>query len=282
MKIAIVTDSTSDISPEEADKFNISIIPAILVIGGKEFEDGRGMSREDFYSQLSTFNPPPTTAAPSTGMFSNIYTKLLNNNFDHIISIHVASKLSSLHGAAELAAKSFDKAITVVDSGQLSMGLGFQVIAAAQAAAKNKLNQNIQAVLEAIRSMQQRLKVIAMLDTMEQLKRSGRVSWMQASLGAIFRVKLFIELKNGTVLRLGEARTRAKGLIRLNTMIKNHGPLDQLSILHSNSLEDAQSLAEKFSLPSGERPSVRNVTTVIGTHVGVNAVGFAAVKAEKP
>lgn len=280
MKLAIVTDSTADISEQEAQENEISIIPAILVIDEKEFEDGRGMSREDFYDQLSSFNTPPTTAAPSIGMFTDIYAKLLNKNFDHIISIHVASTLSSMHDAAKLAAKGFDKAVTVINSGQLSMGLGFQVIAAARAAGKTTVNENITPVLEAIESVQRRIKVIAMLNTMEQLKRSGRVSWMQAGLGAILQLKLFIELKEGTVLRLGEARTRAKGLARLAEMLKALGPLEQLSILHSNSPEDAKALAKQFPLPSGQLPSIRNVTTIIGTHVGVNAVGFAAVQAE--
>jgi DegV family protein with EDD domain len=280
VKLAIVTDSTADISEQEARVNNISIIPAILVVGGKEYEDGNGMSRETFYNQLPALDPPPTTAAPSIGMFSNLYNKLLNQNFDHIISIHVASTLSSMHDAAKIAAKSFNKAVTVIDSGQLTMGLGFQVIAAAQTAAKNTANNSLNSVMETIESIQRRIKVIAMLNTMEQLKRSGRVSWMQAGLGAILQLKLFVELKEGAVLRLGEARTRIKGLDRLAGMLKDTGPLDQLAILHSNSPADAQKLANMFPLPSGKLPSIRNVTTVIGTHVGVNAVGFAAVRAQ--
>lgn len=282
MKIAIVTDSTADISEQESVENNISIIPAIVVIGEDEFEDGRGLSREDFYSQLSTLSSPPTTAAPSIGMFSSLYSKLLNENFDHIISIHVASTLSGLHDAAKIAALGFEKAVTVVNSGQLSMGVGFQVIAAAQAAEKSTTKAGIAPILEVIESVQRRIKVIAMLDTMEQLKRSGRVSWLQAGLGSILRLKLFVELKNGEVLRLGESRTRKNGLIRLSEMLKALGPLEQLSVLHTNAPGDAKTMANQFPLPSGQLPSIRNVTTVIGTHIGVNAVGFAAVRARQP
>jgi DegV family protein with EDD domain len=160
------------------------------------------------------------------------------------------------------------------------MGLGFQVLAAAEAVAGRGIHKNMEQIFEAIHSVQRRIKVFAMLDTMEQLRRSGRVSWMQAGLGAILQVKLFVELKEGRVLRLGEARTRKKALQRLAEMLKNLGPLEQLSILHSNAFEDAQAMAERFPLPNHELPSIRNVTTVIGTHVGVNALGFAAVLAE--
>jgi DegV family protein with EDD domain len=249
---------------------------AILVVDGKEYEDGNGMSRETFYNQLSDLNPPPTTAAPSIEMFTQVYRNLLEQNFDRVVSIHVASALSSMHSAAQIAAESFNNAVSVIDSGQLSMGLGFQVLAAARATA----HKNLEQVINAIHSVQRRIKVIAMLDTMEQLRRSGRVSWMQAGLGAILQVKLFVELKEGQVLRLGEARTRKKALQRLGEMLKNLGPLEQLSILHSNAPEDAQYMAEGFPLPDHQLPSIRNVTTIIGTHVGVNALGFAAVLAE--
>lgn len=280
MKLAVVTDSTSDISIQEAKNHNISIVPAIVVVNGKEYEDGRGMSRETFYDQLSDLNPPPTTAAPSIGMFSQIYQDLLNQNYDHIISIHAAASLSSLCDTAKTAAQNFGNAISVIDSSQLSMGLGFQVLAAAQIAARNTIDKNLQPIFDVIESVRRRVRVMAMLDTMEQLRRSGRVSWMQASLGAIMQLKLFIELKNGAVTRLGEARTRKKALLRFADMLKGLGPLEQLTILHTDAYEDAEALAEKFPLPSNESPSIRDVTTVIGTHVGVKGVGFAAVQAE--
>lgn len=280
MKVAIVTDSTSDISLQEAEEYNISVLPAMLVVDGKEYQDGKGMSRETFYNQLGSLNPPPTTAAPSIEMFSKVYNGLLNNNYDRIISIHVSSALSSLHDTAKIAAEKFGEAVTIIDSGQLSLGLGFQVLAAAKAAAKKSVNKNINHILETISSVRRRVKVMAMIDTMEQLRRSGRVSWVQAGLGAILQVKLFIELKEGAVLRLGEARTRKRALQRLSDLLRTLGPLENLALLHTNAPTDAEALAEPFQLPNGERPLVRNVTTVIGTHIGVGAVGFGAVLAE--
>ena len=275
MKIAIVTDSTADISEEEMQAHQITVVPAILVVEGKEYLDGKGMSREEYYEKMPVLNPPPTTSAPSSGMFAEAYKNLFQKGYDHIISIHVASTLSGLINAAGVAADSFGKdRITVVDSGQLSMGIGFQVLEAAKAAVSGQIDD----VLNTIEDVTNRIQVIAMLDSLDQLRKSGRVSWMKSSLGALLRIKLFVEVKEGGVLRLGEARTRTKGLARLYEMLKDIGPVDQLSVLHTNALEDANKMAEHFAGQSNSTPVVRNVTTVIGTHVGVNGVGFATLR----
>jgi len=278
MNIGIVTDSTSDISAEEAETLNITVVPAIVVINGVEYLDGKGFSREDYYSQLPTISPPPTTAAPSSGMFAETYQKLLASGVEKILSIHVASKLSGIVNAAQVAAKTFGDRVQVIDSGQLSLGLGFQVLAAAQTALQENLEQ-IHATLNSIRS---RIQVVAMLDTLEQLKRSGRVSWVRSSLGTLMRIKLFLEVKDSQIHRLGETRTRTKGLQRLTEMIDSIGPLEQLAIVHTNALDDATQMAERFSSKVSTAPLIRNVTTVIGTHVGVNAIGFVSIKAKTP
>ncbi len=276
MKIAIVTDSTADISPEESAEHNITIIPAVVVIEGQEFLDGEGMSREEFYRRLPALNPPPTTAAPSSGMFRQAYQSLFAQGYEHIFSIHVASTLSGMVNAAKMTAKSFNGRVTVIDSGQLSLGIGFQVLAAAKAA----LQGSLELVDQAIRSVQERIRVVAMIDSLEQLKRSGRVSWMKSGLGSLFRIKLFVELKEGEVLRIGEVRTRSKGIERLEELLTSMGPLEQLAVVHTNALADATAFAERIKVQVANTLLIRNVTTVIGTHLGVNALGFVVVKAD--
>jgi len=277
MKIAVVTDSTADLSDQETQENKITVVPAILVVDGKEFLDGKGMSREDYYDMMPTLTPPPTTSAPSSGMFADAYQNLFQNGVDHIVSIHVASTLSGIVNAAKVAADSFgEERVTLIDSGQLSMGLGFQVLAAAKAA----LEGQVESVLDAIEDLRSRIQVIAMIDSLEQLKKSGRVSWLKSSLGSLLRIKLFLEVAEGSVLRLGEARTRGKAIQRMVEMLQSVGPLEQLAVLHTNALEDATKLAGSFISQTGCAPLVRNVTTVIGTHVGVNALGFVTVKAK--
>ncbi len=273
-KIAIVTDSTGDIPAQTAEELNISVIPAILIIDGKEYLDGLSITREEYYAQLPELSPLPTTSAPSSGMFAEVYERLFQAGYDKICSVHCASTLSGIFNAARVAAENFDSRVHVVDTGQLSLGLGFQAIGAAQAAAQG----SIEFVLDAIGSIRQRLKLIAMLDTLDQLKRSGRVSWVRSSLGSLLKVRLFLEVQDGKVLRLGETRTRTKGIHRLAEMLTEVGPVEQLAILHTNALEEATAFAEQFKTLVPSMPLIRNVTTVIGTHVGVNGLGFAAVK----
>jgi DegV family protein with EDD domain len=275
MKIGIVTDSTSDITEQEAKSLNITVIPAILVIDGKEYLDGKGLSREEYYQKLPTFNPPPTTASPSSGMFAATYQDMFANGVDQIFSIHVSSVLSGIFNAASIAAQKFGQRVQVIDSGQLSLGLGFQVMGVARAA----LNGSQEHVHETLASIRRRLRVVAMLDTLEQLKRSGRVNWLRSSMGSLLRIKLFLEVKESEILRVGETRTRAKGIQRLSGMIEEMGKFEQLAIVHTNAFEDAARLAEKYAPLVSSPPLIRNVTTVIGTHVGVNAIGFICVTA---
>jgi len=274
MPTAIITDSTSDISPQQADHYHIHVIPTILIIDGKEYLDGAGISRQNYYRLLPGLNPPPTTAAPSAGTFAEAYETALSQGYDHVVSVHVASTLSGVVTAARVGAQEFGGRVTIVDSSSLSFGLGFQAMAGAEAsAAGGDLTQ----VLAAIEDTRRRAHVMAMLDTLTQLKRSGRVSWARAGLGDFLRVKLFVEVREGEVLRLGQTRTREKGIARLGRYLSALGPLERLALLHTNAEADIRAFQEGLSLDVPNPPVVRNVTPVVGTHVGVNALGFAAV-----
>jgi DegV family protein with EDD domain len=147
-------------------------------------------------------------------------------------------------------------------------------MAAAEAAASGA---NLEQILAVIEDTRKRVHVLAMLDTLEQLKRSGRVSWVRAGLGEILKVKLFVAIKDGEVLRLGQARTRKNGIAQLRQMLVDLGPLERLAMLHTNAEEEAGEILEKLSPETIPPPFVRNVTPIIGTHVGVKALGFAAV-----
>ncbi|MBN2500314.1 MAG: DegV family EDD domain-containing protein, partial [Anaerolineales bacterium] len=145
MRIAIVTDSTADIPEEIAEKLKITIIPTILVIDGQQYNDGEGISRQEFYERLSKMNPHPTTSAPSAGSFQQAYATRFAEGYDKVISIHAPAQLSGIFNAASLAAHEFPGQVEVVDSGQLSLGLGHQVIAAAEAALEEKPFEEIMA-----------------------------------------------------------------------------------------------------------------------------------------
>ena len=165
MKIAIVTDSTADIPPEITQQHNIEVVPAIIVMDGKSYEDGKGLSRQEFYEKMPTLEKLPTTATPSSGNFHKVYEKLFLNGAQAILSLHVASQLSGIYNTAKMAAQTFGERVHVVDSGSISMGLGYQVITAAEEAAKNLAPEKI---IEKVSQVQKKIRVIAMLDTLEK------------------------------------------------------------------------------------------------------------------
>ena len=274
MQIAIVTDSTADIPPEIVEQLQIEVVPAIIVMEGKSMEDGKGISRRDFYEKMPTLKVLPTTATPSSGTFHSRYQRLFQGGAQAILSLHVASQLSGIYNTAKMAAQAFGERVQVIDSGSISMGLGFQVIAAAEAAAQGLSLENITNHLNAIR---ENIRVIAMLDTFENIHRSGRVSWATARIGSLLRIKLFVEVLEGSVLNLGQARTRRKGINHLKDLIYKLGPLERLAILHSNAEADAQQMLADLDLDLPVLPYLVNVTPVIGTHVGANGLGVAAV-----
>jgi len=276
MKIGIVTDSTADIPPELAQERGIHIVPAILIIDSQSIKDGEGISRHEFYERLPAMRSLPTTASPSTGSFQQIYDALIRQGFSHIISIHATSRLSGIFNAARVAAQSFGDRVRVVDSEYVTLGMGFQVLAAAEAVMRGL---SLEAILARIEDVRKRVRVIAMLDTLDYIRRSGRVSWARASLGSLLSIKPFVELKEGVVLRMGEVRTRRKGIEHLIELMNKLGPLECLAVLHTNAEAEARLMLERLTAKLETTPLLVNVTTIIGTHVGPNGLGFVAVTA---
>jgi DegV family protein with EDD domain len=278
MKLGIVTDSTSDLPKYLIEQHELEVVPSILIIDGKEYADGIGISREDFYRQLPSLRTQPTTAAPSIGEFSTRYDSLLTRGCDHILSIHAAGRLTTIINSARQAAHEFPDKITIVDSLSLSLGLGFQVLAAAEAA-----ELGLQAALEAIESTRQRLHVSAALDTMENLRRSGRVPGAVAALGSLLSIKPLIELTNGEVKAIGAVRTTKQANARMLNFLLQAGELERLAILHTGAEPRAKeflnAVMQKANRSMPRDILMVNVTTVIGTHVGPNGLGFASVKA---
>ena len=162
----------------------------------------------------------------------------------------------------------------MLDSEQVSLGLGFQALAAAEDAAQGlTLEQVVQRIVE----LRQRLHLVAMLDSLEYVRRSGRVSWAKASLGSLLQIKPFLRVKDGSVSQLGETRTRHKGIERLRQMLGALGQLERLGILHTNAEPEAQPILTEFAHLSQHPPLLVNVTSIIGAHIGPNALGFVAV-----
>lgn len=274
MSIAVVTDSTADIPADLLEKYSINVMPNIIVIDGHSLEDGIGISREEYYQRLPEMKSQPTTATASSGSYQVLYESLFHDGIEQVLSIHPSYLLSGILNAVHAAAQMFGDKVRVIDSGQVTLGLGFQVLEAAKARARG---ETLDKIMKRVEDVRKRTHFVALLDTLEFIRRSGRVSWARASLGSLLKIKPMIELKEGHVLRLGEARNRRNGIERLLHTVQDLGLLESLAILHTNAEQDARKFLDMLAPNVPAEPLIINVTTVIGTHVGPNALGYVAV-----
>jgi len=278
--VRIVTDSTADIPDHLADELGIGVIHDYINFGAQSLRDKIDISRTEFYNRLEMEPETPTTATPGVGEFEAMYRTMGALEIP-VISLHPPARFSGLYSAAVLAAKAYPEGqVTVIDSGQISMGLGWMAIAAARAA---KLKQGVDDIRESIIKMQQRVRVFAALDTYEFLRRGGRVSWTKAAVGSLLHIRPLIQVWDGQIIPLDRVRAGRRALARLVELTEAMAPLESLAVLHSNWPEGADELCQdvaKFS-PDGHVITV-DVTPVIGVHVGPKGLGIAAVSAEQP
>jgi DegV family protein with EDD domain len=276
----IVTDSTADIPDDLVDALEISIIHDYINFGTQSLRDRVDISRSEFYSRLTTESELPTTASPGVGAFEAIYRRIGAPDVP-VIALHPPAQFSALYNTAVLAAKSFPEGrVTVIDSGQLSMGIGWMAIAAAKAA---KANESVDSIVALVKAMQPRLRVFAALDTFEYLRRSGRISWAEAFFGSLLRIKPLIEIREGQIKPLDRVRTGRRAMDRLVALTEALKSLESLAVLHTNWPEGAAELCRRLAhLSSDDNAITVDVTPVIGVHVGPRALGVAAVTAEQP
>jgi DegV family protein with EDD domain len=283
-KVGILTDSTCDLPPQVAERLGIAVVPAYVQVGNHSYRDepnpSHGLSREEFYSQLSTMSDSPTTAVPPAHDFATAYRNLASET-DEVIAIVISTNLSGMYNVASLGAQEVPEVrVHVIDSEQISIGAGWLVIAAAEAAAEGKGSPEILALVE---DMKHRVHVYAMLDTLEYMRRSGRVSWARAKAAQMLRVKPIVEVHLGQVKDVGRTRTRSRAIDQLVEFVCALGPLERLAFLHTYAPDlDAfrHRLTERCvrsSLPELLLTVV--VTTIIGAHIGPRALGVAAVSA---
>jgi DegV family protein with EDD domain len=278
MKIALVTDSTCDIPRDLVAAHQIHVVPNILIIDGKSIEDDENYSRGDFYRQLPQMASFPTTSTASVGTYQALYERILASGYDQVLSIHCSKELSGIFNAASTAANALQGKVVVVDSRQLSLGLGFQVLEAADAISKGT---SLESILDHLATVRERIRVVAMLDTLEFIHRSGRVSWARARLGGMLQLKPFLDVVDGNVYSMGQVRTRRKGINRIMELMQPTTPMKRFAVLHTNAEQEAREMLKQFAPDIQTVPLVVNVTTAIGAHVGPQGLGFAALYQEE-
>lgn len=274
-KIRFVTDSTCDLPADIVQKYQISVLPTFVNYGDVSVpDDGVSLIREDFYRELPTRTPFPKTSAISPAIAEEIIQKSFAGA-DHLFLIAVASKLSAVYNIMRLAAAKLPQdRVTLIDSKSATMGLGFQVLAGAEAA---EATSDVEQVHAAIESTRDRAHVYAALETMEFLKRSGRVSWAVAGIGELLQIKPILHVFDGEVLSGKRVRTFGRALDELVELVHQQAPLERMALLYISDYEDAVKLRDRLSDIAPPNTLIVSVTPTIGVHVGTGGVGVVTV-----
>lgn len=282
-EIGFVTDSTSDIPLEEAAKYEIDIVPANIIFSGKSLRDGVDISRSELYRRMATERLLPTTSSPSAGVFEETFESMLTRGFQKILSIHPASNLSGIFNAARLAASHFPGRVEVLESGSVSMGTGFQLLAATKAATQGA---SMEAIRNLIADTRKRVHLVALLESLTNLAHSGRVPMVLAGIGNFLQIKLLISIMEGTVNRVAQVRTHSRGVTVLLDQIRSWGPIESLAIAHANARTMADELVPQIeqSIQGGkqmlqEKIFMVEISPAVGIHTGPGALGVIAVSA---
>ena len=275
MGLKIVTDSTCDLPERVIQELGITVVPLFINIFDKGYLDGVEITRRDFYNDLPNYKVHPTTGLPGINAFTQAYQALYAKGASEILSIHISESLSGTVGVAQAAAHEFQQIpITVCDSGQLSLGTGFQVETAAQMAIEG---HSMTEILAALDEMRHRIFVTAGLKSLDYLRRSGRMNAFVAGIGSLLQIKPIMTMKNGQP-GSERVRTTSKAETRLIEMLAEHQPIERFALLHTNAPKEAQAFFARIKgmIPEGEIYSM-DITPVIGAHIGPGAVGYAII-----
>lgn len=276
-KVAIVTDSASDLPLDLCKKYHIHVVPAYLNFETESYpDDGVAITRQEFYERLATAETLPTTAAPPVGVGEQVFRKALEEA-EHVVAVAVGSHLSGIHDGMLLAARSVsEKRITVMDSQTLSMGEGWMAVAAAEAADNGASVDEVKAAVEEVRS---RTIVYAALDTLEYLRRSGRVGWARAGISAILDIKPIIAAFHKEVNSIARVRTTDRATQKIVQLTREQAPIERLAIMHSNARARAEQALDLLKDVAPPETIIVDVTPVVGTNVGPGGLGVGFVRA---
>jgi DegV family protein with EDD domain len=274
-KIRIVTDSVCDISADLLAQWNIRVIPCYVNYHDQSYaDDGVQLDRKAFYQALPTIYPYPTTAAPSPALAEEILREALEG-CDHVIGIHVPAALSSTFANIRAAAAQIDPdRFTLIDSQTLTMGLGMQVLIAAEVAAATG---SVQAVVETLARVRAHQRLYAALYSLDALRRSGRVNSFVSSIGTLLQIKPIIEVRDSQVHPINRIRTFSKAIDHLYELVAAQAPLDRLAVLHIQNLQGAQAFLERLGDLAPAGTTIVEVGPTLGTHIGIGSLGAATL-----
>lgn len=272
MTIRIVTDSSCDLPDDLVKRWNIEIVPLTIRFAEEEFLDRVELPVDQFWAKCASSSLLPSTAAPSPEQFASSFRRL-EEDADGIVVITLSSEISATFQSAELAARDFDAVpIAIVDSRSTTLGLGMIVLAAARLA---EGGAGVDDIEQAASDLSTRTRVFGAIETLDNLKKSGRVSNAKAMFATALSIKPLIEVKDGKVQQAGRQRTRSKALAHVVARLAEHeGRIENLAVLHANcdDVDDFVKMVEPYA--DGD-VIVGEIGPVVGSHAGRGTIGVA-------
>jgi DegV family protein with EDD domain len=276
MAVRVVSDSSCDLPPETCDALGIEIVPLTIRFGDDEFVDREELSTDDFWRKLETSPVLPETAAPSVGAFEETFRNLHEEGADGIVCVNLSSALSATMQSAQVAAKALDGLcpIEIIDSASASMGIGILTLHAARRAAEGA---DVETIAREVTERRAHQRLYATLDTLEYLKRGGRIGGAQALVGSMLSIKPIVTVVNGAVEQAGKVRTRSKALNFILDRVPS-GQVESVCVLHSGAADIDEFLgALQPKVPDAEIV-VGRIGPVVGVHVGPGAMGITWIE----
>ena len=276
MAVRIVTDSACDLPQDVCDELGIEVVSLTIRFGNEEFVDRKELDTASFWRKVEGSSVLPETAAPSVGAFEECFSRLAGSGADGIVCINLSSAMSATMQSAQVASKSLEGQvpIAVIDSKSVSMGIGLLVMLAAERA---RAGDDVDTIVRAIEDCRDRQRLYATLDTLEYLRKGGRIGGAQAMLGSMLSIKPLISVEDGKVEQAGKVRTRSKALRALADRLGGRS-IERLAVLHSN----AEDIDEFIAMAKGIAPdapvTVGIIGPVVGVHVGPRTVGVGWIE----
>ena len=271
MGVRVVTDSACDLPDDLIERHGIQVVPLTIRFGTEELIDRKELSTDEFWRRLADSDVLPETSAPSAGAFEGAFRRLVEDGATGLICLNLSSKLSATMQSAQVAAQAVqaDCPVVVIDSLMVSMGLGSLCLTAAQRAADG---DSLESIVANVTDRRNRSKLYGALDTLEFLKKGGRVGNARALLGTMLAIKPVLEVRDGVVEEAGKVRTRSKALRLLVDRVKE-GPFENLAVLHGNAPDLDELLDLLEPLATRDQIVVGQIGPVIGTHAGPRVIG---------
>lgn len=275
-KIRFVTDSTCDIPEHLVKQWNISVVPSYVNIGDQSLaDDGVQLDRMDYFRRLPTLKPFPTTAAPSPGLAKQKIDEAFADA-DHVIILTAPARLSAIYEAMRIGASHLPQdRVTLIDSGSVSMSLGYQVLAGAETAAETG---DVEKTVAAIQEIRTRRMMRALILSIDNLRRSGRINLAAAGIGTLLQVKPIVTIENGALTVESRVRTEKRARDELIQMLREQAPLERLSLLHANNPEGVAWMREQIADIAPPEVFELVVNPAVGTHTGPQCIAFVSIK----